>query len=216
MAESNVPVERWLPVVDWEDSHEVSDQGRVRSVDRPVTLKNGKIRWQRGRVLAQWATERGHLNVQLCAEGRSVHAKVHRLVLIAFVGLPPEGTECCHGEAGPSVNWLYNLRWDTQSENMLDRGRHGTDYQRNKTHCPRNHLLQKPNLIPWHAKRGIRGCLACSRTFAAAGKAKKYGRSFDFQVEADHHYVKIMGQAGQIGSYGESEAVVVASAGPIT
>ncbi|MGH8236046.1 MAG: NUMOD4 domain-containing protein [Steroidobacteraceae bacterium] len=48
--------EKWLPVVGWEGLYEVSDQGRVRSLDRtvemPCTRWGGTLkRLTRGRVL---------------------------------------------------------------------------------------------------------------------------------------------------------------------
>jgi len=51
--------------------------------------------------------------------------KVHRLVLLAFVGAPPKGMEACHYDGDPQNNNLSNLRWDTAKENWVDRKRHG-------------------------------------------------------------------------------------------
>lgn len=58
--------------------------------------------------------------------GRGNMRRVHRLVLEAFVGPAPAGTEGCHNDGNPQNNALSNLRWDTHAENMLDQVRHGT------------------------------------------------------------------------------------------
>ena len=71
----------------------------------------------------------GHLRV--CIRGRIY--LVHRLVLEAFVGPRPVGTECCHNDGNPANNALHNLRWGTRKTNMGDRIRHGT-IMRGETH----------------------------------------------------------------------------------
>lgn len=57
---------------------------------------------------------------------------VHRLVLLAFIGMPKEGEECLHLNDDPTDNRLENLRWGSHKENMMmSRGRnhahHGED-----------------------------------------------------------------------------------------
>lgn len=52
--------------------------------------------------------------------------KVHRLVLLAFVGPCPEGMECCHNDNNRANNDLTNLRWDTKKNNHKDRAKFGT------------------------------------------------------------------------------------------
>ncbi len=44
--------------------------------------------------------------------------KVHRLVLLAFVGPRPDGMECLHGpDPTKSNNAITNIRWGTRQEN---------------------------------------------------------------------------------------------------
>jgi HNH endonuclease len=51
---------------------------------------------------------------------------VHRLVLLAFVGPPGDGQECCHANGDRADCRLENLRWDTRHANRADARRHGT------------------------------------------------------------------------------------------
>lgn len=67
-----------------------------------------------------------YLAVSPRVDGRSRTSKVHRLVLDAFVGPKPPGTECCHGPGGRYDNRLENLRWGTPIENTADKADHGT------------------------------------------------------------------------------------------
>lgn len=71
---------------------------------------------------------------------------------------------------------------------MSGRARGGNKY---KTHCPRNHSLTVPNLVP--GKDG-RSCFACAKARWAARSAVRSGRSFDLQAEADRYYTVIMAE----------------------
>jgi hypothetical protein len=84
------------------------------------------------------------------------------------------------------------LRWDTVSSNAKDRTRHGTNHLANRTHCPRQHSLAAPNLVPSTLARGYRDCLACSRARGYGQIAKRYGRPFNFEEAADKYYAAIM------------------------
>lgn len=58
---------------------------------------------------------------------RGTH-KVHRLVLLAFVGPARSKSHVCrHLDGNPANNTLSNLAWGTQQQNWDDRRRHGTD-----------------------------------------------------------------------------------------
>ena len=80
--------------------------------------------------------ESGHLFVHLVSDdGKRRQFLVHRLVLEAFVGPCPPGMQACHSPGrSPSNNNLANLRWDTFSNNQLDRALHGTDQRGAKNH----------------------------------------------------------------------------------
>jgi hypothetical protein len=108
----------------------VSDRGRVRSLDRVVTVRN---RWGgmcerrlRGRVLKPLLNASGHVHVGLHDGARNENNRlVHDLVTEAFLGPRPPGTEVCHGPGGPADNRLVNLSYDTHLANCEDRTRDG-------------------------------------------------------------------------------------------
>src|SRR5260370_19537414 len=124
-------IETWKPVVGFEGQYEVSDLGRVRSLDRYKTHVQrdslGAVitvrRKYKGRILRPGKQNSGHLHVNL---GRGHTVRVHTLVLEAFVSLAPDGLEGCHGDGVPSNNRLSNLRWDTHQANLAHQYRHGT------------------------------------------------------------------------------------------
>lgn len=185
--------EQWRPVVSYEGSYEVSDHGRVRSVDRRLTYRDGRQRLAVGQPIRTWCSSKGYIRVRLHRDGAKQSYNMHQLVLAAFVGPCPPGMEGCHNNGDKSDYTVGNLRWDTRSENAFDRVRHGVHQHAKKTHCPRGHLLSDPNLVP-SAKKFGRMCKACNRARANVQYAKQRGESHDFTAWADDHYVRIMGR----------------------
>ena len=161
--------ENWRPIPGYEGVYEVSDLGRVRSLDR-IDARGRRIC---GRALRPGITRSGHLQVNLCLDGKRRWTYVHRLVLMTFVGPAPEGMEGCHGNGRPADNRLANLRWASQSENNRDRVRHGTHHEARKTHCPQGHAYDSFNT--YIDARGRR-CRICKRENDRVRSARKRAR----------------------------------------
>lgn len=69
----------------------------------------------------------GRVQVNLHRGGGQKSVRVHRLVLLAFIGPQPAGMEACHfPDSDTSNNRLDNLRWDTPAANQADKVVHGT------------------------------------------------------------------------------------------
>jgi hypothetical protein len=126
MGNSASPAERWLPVPGYEGLYDVSDRGRVRSLDRVVIRSDGRRRTISARVLGYHVGNRGYPVVMLARDGGVVRRHVHILVLGAFAGPCPPGQEARHGPAGKLDASLANLCWGTRSANQMDRVRDGT------------------------------------------------------------------------------------------
>lgn len=121
--------EEWRDVAGFEGKYQVSDKGRVRSVDRIVDAPTGPQHWP-AKVLNPYLDKsNGYVYVNLARGGAGGGAKkcsVHSLVLIAFKGPAPAGMEACHENGNRADPALSNLRWDTRPNNAADRRRHGT------------------------------------------------------------------------------------------
>lgn len=146
----------WAAISGYEGAYEVSNLGSVRSLDRIDS--RGNRAW--GRVLKPYVTATGHLRVTLSLESETRRIFVHRLVLAAFTGPAPEGTQACHNDGDPANNAAANLRWDSASANARDRRRHGTDHHASKTHCSRGHEYDAVNT--YLTKQGARACRTCT------------------------------------------------------
>lgn len=112
--------EIWKDIQGFEGFYQVSNLGRVRSLQRTTSHGRGL----QSRILKGDQRMEGHLQVVLYRDGRRKTRYIHHLVLEAFVGTRPAGTECCHNDGQPSNNRVSNLRWDTRSNNLLDAYKH--------------------------------------------------------------------------------------------
>lgn len=121
--------EIWRPVQGYEGTYQVSDQGRVRSLDRTISTDGrwGKMKRElHGGILRHLKHTGGYLRVTLWHNGAFKNHYVHKLVLEAFVGPRPNGKQVAHNDGDKANNRLSNLRWASPSENQLDREGHGT------------------------------------------------------------------------------------------
>lgn len=119
--------EIWKDVSGYEGYYQVSNLGRVRSLDREVAYKNGRIDLLSGRLLKYGNDKNGYPRLFLSKDGKKKLFLIHRLVLIAFVGPCPSGMEACHKNGIRTDNMVYNLRWDTSLANSVDSKKHGTN-----------------------------------------------------------------------------------------
>jgi hypothetical protein len=197
--------ERWLPVVGYEGYYEVSDLGRVRSLDRWIEARN---RWgtttryfKPGRVLRPGVDKdpaHAYEHVILCANGTQTLRHVHHLVLETFVGPRPAGLVACHGPAGNRDNSLQNLRWDSMSENQHDRVRDGNHHYANRDSCDLGHRLLAPNLQPDVPSESRRRCYACALTGKWARHVGYKLSDLEWRHEANRRYAEILHFSGPL------------------
>lgn len=121
--------EVWRDVLGYVGTYQVSNFGRVRSIDRYVqNIGNGtgSVMLSRGKVLKLYKTPKGYLRINFCKQNNRRKFFVHRLVYEAFCGPIPNNHDVCHNNGNPSDNRICNLRADTRSGNLSDKRRHGT------------------------------------------------------------------------------------------
>lgn len=117
--------EIWRPVVGFCDSYEVSNLGRVRSLDRIINIHRYGREETRRRSGQSLTPRRNPIHGHASVQFGSKNYGVHRLVLEAFVGPCPPGMECRHANDVPDDNTLSNLSWGTRSQNRFDGMRNG-------------------------------------------------------------------------------------------
>jgi len=103
-------MENWKPVLGYEGLYEVSDQGRVRN-------NKGHILKDRYKTPMRYR----------CVVLHKKEKKVASLVLETFVSPRPHKMVVRHMNGNAQDDRLCNLTWGTQSDNILDKIRHGTN-----------------------------------------------------------------------------------------
>ncbi|WP_081871902.1 NUMOD4 domain-containing protein [Nocardia otitidiscaviarum] len=183
--------ENWRAIPGYEGFYEVSDQGRIKSLARPVNRGLGRVGRSRTIIVKQRTNRCGYAYVSLSKFGQAKVFTVHKLVGLAFFGVPGEGQEMRHLNGVRVDNRVSNLVWGSKSENERDKLVHGTNIFVNRTHCPLGHILAAPNLREYHASAfNHRSCLACSRARARLRIPKN--AHWDLKATADWYYEKIM------------------------
>ena len=134
-SDMNTQIEVWKDIKGYEGLYQVSNMGRVKSLERTATGKNGSKRPIRERILKTSPNNRDYLLVNLCnGSGKVKSFKVHRLVCEAF----HENTEnkpCVnHIDEDKTNNTASNLEWCT--------------YEENNNHGSRNARMAKALSIP--------------------------------------------------------------------
>jgi hypothetical protein len=100
--------EEWRIIPGWE-AYEASDSGKVR-------------RLSTGKILSPCHDKDGYLRLNLSCNGVRKSNRVHKLVLLAFVGPYPDGKpEIAHRDGDKEHNNLSNLRYVTYEENCQDK-----------------------------------------------------------------------------------------------
>ena len=111
-------MEEWRPVVGYEGLYEVSNMGRVKSLERTVWDNRGCYRTVHERILKPRKDRSGYLQVNLSKDGKVKWCTVHRLVAIAFLDNADNLPEVNHKDEDKTNNCVENLEWCSRSYNM--------------------------------------------------------------------------------------------------
>ena len=106
--------ETWRDIPGAVGQYQVSDWGRVRSLDRLV-ISTTRVYRVKGKLLRPGPMKTGHVSVAI---RRGNSRQVHQLVMLAFVGPAPLLHEVLHLNHIPNDNRLLNLKYGTRSENI--------------------------------------------------------------------------------------------------
>lgn len=111
--------EIWKDIAGFEEIYQVSNLGRVRSLDRFVRHRNPNLKTKRyGGILRFKYFRNPYKRVDLCKNGKGKKYYVHRLVAQAFIPNPDNKPQVNHKNGIKTDNRAENLEWMTCSENL--------------------------------------------------------------------------------------------------
>lgn len=108
--------EIWLDIKNWEGMYQVSNLGRVRSLDRKVGHARQPNRIYKGKILKNVLNSH-YLNVSLSRNCEWGPYNIHRLVAETFIPNPHNKPQVNHKDGNKLNNYVSNLEWVTRSEN---------------------------------------------------------------------------------------------------
>lgn len=113
--------EIWKPVLGYEGLYEVSSLGNLRSIDRIVRKKDGRLATLKGVVRsARFNKKRKNYQyrqTELSNNGVKKTLHIAHLVCEAFHGPRPDGYQCMHLDGNCANDCADNLAWGTVYEN---------------------------------------------------------------------------------------------------
>lgn len=109
--------EIWKDIKGYEGIYQVSNIGRVKSLDREIVYSNGRIYNNKSVLLKPNIDKDGYERVSLCINQKSKSLYVHRLVFSSFVDEIPLGFVINHINGIPNKNNVENLECVNVREN---------------------------------------------------------------------------------------------------
>lgn len=122
----------WRPVHGFEGLYEVSNRGEIRSLERDLTLKCGKVRHYKSVNLSGGVDGKGYLTVNLTNGKTKKTFRFHRIVAEAFIPNPNGLPQVNHKDGNKLNNNVSNLEWCTDFENKQHARVHGLSARRDK------------------------------------------------------------------------------------
>lgn len=122
----------WKDIVGYEGYYQISDLGRVKSLERPVFRKDGTFqRMKKESIKTPKVSIDGYYTITLSVNSVDKTFPIHRLVAEAFVPKPNTGEilEVNHIDYNRKNNRKENLEWVTHIENVRHSSNQGR-YQR--------------------------------------------------------------------------------------
>ena len=116
-------MEEWRDIEDYKGLYQVSNMGRVKSLERTVWNGRGYYVTIHERILKPKKDRGGYLQVHLCKDGKAKFYTVHKLVATAFCENPEGYTDVNHIDEDKANNCADNLEWCSKSYNNTYNGR---------------------------------------------------------------------------------------------
>tara|TARA_R110002020_G_scaffold51712_1_gene146201 strand:- start:241 stop:762 length:522 start_codon:yes stop_codon:yes gene_type:complete len=150
MASKQKNKELWRDIPNFKGKYQVSNNGRVKSLNYKRSKKEGFLKP---------STSRGYEHVELSLRGKSYTMSVHRLVCIAFLENIENKTCVNHIDGVKTNNNLNNLEWCTHSENNIHAIKKGLRWDVSESHwnckLSRQDVVNIKKLIPFKTQKEI-------------------------------------------------------------
>lgn len=135
--------EIWKDIKEYEGLYQVSNLGRVRSLDRIINTEQGKRKILGKIRKTRKDSRRFYLLVDLSKNNKTKTFLVHRLVALSFINNPNNLPQINHKDENKENNFIKNLEWCDLSYNQ----NYGSLPQRRKTFIKKAHKINSKKII---------------------------------------------------------------------
>lgn len=109
--------EIWKDIKGFEGLYQISNLGRVRSLDRLVRSGHGSFKLSKGKIRKPSIDRYGYYRIDLWKAQKASYITIHRLVAEAFIPNPENKKAVNHINCIKTDNRVENLEWCTNQEN---------------------------------------------------------------------------------------------------
>lgn len=110
--------EIWKDIKGFEGYYQASSYGRIRSCDRYITEKTGKVNFLKSRILKNNIGDDGYYKVVLQKYGKAYYFRVCRLIAQTFLENSGNKPQVNHIDGNKLNDHVTNLEWNTVQENI--------------------------------------------------------------------------------------------------
>ena len=179
--EENLSIkETWKDIKGYEGLYQVSNIGRVKSLERETFRKDGKKLPLKERILKLRPNKDGYLRVQLCnGSGKTKNFFVHRLVCEAFHENPKNKPCVNHINEDKSDNRACNLEWCTHKENN-NHGTHNARAAKTKSKPVGQYTTDGKLIKIWQSTNEVERQLGFSHSYISATARGKHKLAYGY------------------------------------
>jgi len=111
--------EQWKDILGYQKLYQISNKGRVKSLNRKVLTKGRRFREVKQKILTSGKNKYGYVQISLSKKGIRKCFRIHRIVAKHFCENYSEQLQVNHLDGNKLNNEYSNLECCTASENML-------------------------------------------------------------------------------------------------
>lgn len=111
-------IEVWKDIKGYEGLYQISNFGRVKSLERIVNTNFGKPKLQLECYISGFKNTYGYKAYNFMKNGKTKPLLFHRLVAIHFIPNPKNKSQVNHIDGNKINNHILNLEWATCKENI--------------------------------------------------------------------------------------------------
>jgi len=112
-------MEIWKKIEKFNNEYEISNRGRIRSVDAILIRSNGRPHRRRPKILKPDTKHNGYAKGAVCVNKKMKPYQIHRLVAEAFIENPKNKETVNHINGIKDDNRVENLEWATRKEQAI-------------------------------------------------------------------------------------------------